>query len=103
MDIPLYRLDSNIWNSAQKEGEMDLSVVPDTKVGVLDKAMRILHTFPTGDTALTPQQIACSTGMPVPTVYRLFQVLSEHGWLMKEGQQYRLGMALLHLGAKVAS
>ena len=82
---------------------MDLSAVPDTKVGVLDKAMRILHTFPGGNVTLTPQQIAKSTGMPLPTVYRLAQVLSEHGWLMKEGQQYRLGMALLRLGAKVAA
>jgi DNA-binding IclR family transcriptional regulator len=82
---------------------MDSSAVPDTKVGVLDKAMRILHTFPGGDIALTPQQIARSTGMPLPTVYRLAQVLSEHGWLMKEGQQYRLGMTLLRMGAKVAA
>ena len=81
---------------------MDLSTVPDTKVGVLDKAMRILYTFPGGNVTLTPQQIAKSTGMSLPTVYRLAQVLSEHGWLMKEGQQYRLGMTLLHLGAKVA-
>jgi DNA-binding IclR family transcriptional regulator len=82
---------------------MDLSAVPDTKVGVLDKAMRILYTFPGGNVALTPQQIAKSTGMPLPTVYRLAQVLSEHGWLMKEGQQYRLGITLLRLGAKVAA
>lgn len=81
---------------------MDSVVVPDTKVGVLDKAMRILHTFPGGDVALTPQQIARSTGMPLPTVYRLAQVLSEHGLLVKEGQQFRLGMTLLLLGAKVA-
>ncbi len=82
---------------------MDLSAVPDTKVGVLDKAMRILYAFPGGDVTLTPQQIARSTGMPLPTVYRLVQVLSEHGWLMKEGQQYRLGMTLLRLGAKMAA
>jgi IclR family acetate operon transcriptional repressor len=81
---------------------MDSLTVPDTKVGVLDKAMRILYTFPGGNVTLTPQQIARSTGMPLPTVYRLVQVLSEHGWLVKEGQQYRLGMTLLRLGAKVA-
>jgi len=81
---------------------MDSPAVPDTKVGVLDKAMRILYTFPDGDVALTPQQIARSTGMPLPTVYRLAQVLSEHSLLMKEGQKFRLGMALLRLGAMVA-
>ncbi|MGH2496309.1 MAG: IclR family transcriptional regulator [Ktedonobacteraceae bacterium] len=81
---------------------MDSTVVRDTKVGVLDKAMRILHAFPRGDVALTPQQIARHTSMSLPTVYRLAQVMSEHGWLMKEGQTYRLGMTLLRLGAMVA-
>lgn len=81
---------------------MDLPAVPDTRVGVLDKAMRILHTFPVGGIGLTPQQIARSTDIPLPTVYRLVQVLNEHGWLMKEGPRYRLGLTLLRLGAKVA-
>jgi IclR family acetate operon transcriptional repressor len=81
---------------------MDSTVVQETKVGVLDKAMRILRAFPGGDVALTPQQIAKNTGMPLPTVYRLAQVMGEHGWLMKEGQQFRLGMTLLRLGAMVA-
>jgi DNA-binding IclR family transcriptional regulator len=81
---------------------MDSTIVRDTKVGVLDKAMRILLAFPGGDVALTPQQIAKYTGMSLPTVYRLAQVLSEHGWLMKEGHQFRLGMTLLRLGAMVA-
>ncbi|HEY0756487.1 MAG TPA: IclR family transcriptional regulator [Ktedonobacteraceae bacterium] len=81
---------------------MDPSTVPDTKVGVLDKAMRILYAFSGGDVSLTPQQIAKKTGIQLPTVYRLAQVLNEHGWLVKKGQQYRLGMTLLRLGAKVA-
>ncbi len=81
---------------------MNVTAVPDTKVGVLDKAMRILYSFPSGDVALTPQHIAKQTGMSLPTVYRLVQVLSEHGLLQKERQQFRLGMALLRLGAMVA-
>jgi len=64
--------------------------------------MRILQTFPGGDVALTPQEIAGSTSMSLPTVYRLAQVMSEHGFLMKEGQRFRLGMTLLRLGAMVA-
>jgi DNA-binding IclR family transcriptional regulator len=81
---------------------MDSTIVQETKVGVLDKAMRILQAFSGGDVALTPQQIAKSTSMSLPTVYRLAQVMGEHGWLMKEGQQFRLGMTLLRLGAMVA-
>ena len=82
---------------------MNSMIVRDTKVGVLDKAMRILSAFPGGAVALTPQQIAKHTGMPLPTVYRLVQVLDEHGWLMKEGQRFRLGIALLRMGAMVAN
>ena len=81
---------------------MDSTLVHDTKVGVLDKAMTILLAFPRGDVALSPQQIAANTDMPLPTVYRLAQALCEHGFLMKEGSRFRLGMTLLRLGAMVA-
>lgn len=81
---------------------MNSTVVRDIKVGVLDKVMRILQAFSDGEVALTPQEIAKRTGMPLPTVYRLAQEMSEHGWLMKEGQRFRLGMTLLRLGAMVA-
>lgn len=81
---------------------MHSTVMREIKVGVLDKAMRILQAFPGGDVALTPQEIAKHTGLPLPTVYRLAQEMSEHGWLMKEGQRFRLGMTLLRLGTMVA-
>ena len=81
---------------------MNSTVVREIKVGVLNKTMRILQAFPRGDVALTPQEIAKHTDLPLPTVYRLAQEMSEHGWLMKEGQRFRLGMTLLRLGAMVA-
>jgi len=81
---------------------MGSTEVQDTKVGVLDKAMSILQAFPGGDVALSPVQLAKHTKMPLPTVYRLAQSLCEHGVLMKEGQNFRLGMTLLRLGAMVA-
>ena len=74
----------------------------DSKVGVLDKAMSILRVFPRGDVTLTPMEIATQTGLPLSTVYRLAQALCTHGLLMKDGQRFRLGMMLLHLGALVA-
>ena len=73
-----------------------------TKVGVLDKAMAILRTFPHGDVALFPLEIAARTDLPLSTVYRLTQALAEHGMLEKDGQRFRLGIALLHLGMLVA-
>lgn len=81
---------------------MDQMDVIDTKVGVLDKAMRLLQVFPNGEVALSPAQLAKYTQMPLPTVYRLAGSLCEHGMLMKEGQNFRLGMTLLRLGAMVA-
>lgn len=73
----------------------------ETKVGVLDKAMAILRTFTRGETTLSPLEIAAHTNLPVPTIYRLAQALSEHGMLEREGQSYRLGLTLMHLGALV--
>ena len=73
-----------------------------TRVGVLDKVMMILHTFTSGSTILSPQEIALHTQLPLPTVYRLTQAMSIHGILEKEGLRFRLGMTLMHLGALVA-
>lgn len=73
-----------------------------TNVGVLDKAVLILRVFSREDTLLLPQEIAQRTHLPLPTVYRLAQALSEHGLLEKDGQHFRLGMTLMHLGALVA-
>ncbi len=73
-----------------------------TDVGVLDKVVLILHTFTQGSTVLSPQEIAAHTHLPLPTVYRLTQAMGEHGMLEKEGQHFRLGVTLMHLGALVA-
>ncbi|GAC1423076.1 MAG: DNA-binding transcriptional regulator KdgR [Ktedonobacteraceae bacterium] len=73
-----------------------------TEVGVLDKIIAILHTFTQGSTVLSPQDISARTRLPLPTVYRLCQAMSEHGMLEKEGQHFRLGITLMHLGALVA-
>ncbi|GAC1393686.1 MAG: DNA-binding transcriptional regulator KdgR [Ktedonobacteraceae bacterium] len=51
---------------------------------------------------MSPQEIAARTLLPLPTVYRLVQAMSEHGMLEKEGQHVRLGITLMHLGALVA-
>src|SRR6266705_7178785 len=81
---------------------MELLEARETRVGVLDKAMTILSVFSRGDLALSPLEIATRTGLPLPTVYRLAQALSEHGLLMKDGPRFRLGMTLLRLGMLVA-
>lgn len=74
----------------------------ETKVGVLDKVMAVLHAFPRGDVRLDPQSVAARTGLSLPTAYRLMQAMREHGLLEKDAEGYRLGIALLHLGGRVA-
>lgn len=81
---------------------MDGVEAPESNVGVLDKVMTILHAFPRGDIALTPQEISAQINLPLPTVYRLAQALCTHGLLIKEGPRFRLGMTLLRFGALVA-
>lgn len=81
---------------------MELMELPTTNVGVLDKTMAILHVFTRETNSLSPMEIAAFTHLPVPTVYRLTQAMSEHGLLVKDGQRFRLGMLLLRLGALVA-
>lgn len=74
-----------------------------TQVGVLDKAMAILYVFEHGDVALHPKEVAARTGFSLPTVYRLLHALEEHGMLeVNDGSRYRLGVALLRLGSRVA-
>lgn len=73
-----------------------------TNVGVLDKAVAILRVFVQGEVSLSPQEIAVRSGLPLPTVYRLAQALSEHGMLEKDENRFRLGLILMHLGALVA-
>ena len=75
---------------------------PHTGVGVLDKAMAVLHAFPQGGLALTPAEIARRADLPLPTVYRLAQALAAHGLLERDGSRYLLGVTLLRLGALVA-
>jgi DNA-binding IclR family transcriptional regulator len=74
----------------------------ETQVGVLDKAMAILQAFPVGNEALSPRDIAGRTAISLPTVYRLARALEDHGLLRKEGERFKLGVALMHLGARAA-
>jgi DNA-binding IclR family transcriptional regulator len=71
-------------------------------VGVLDKVMAILHSFDDGVTRLEPRAVAAVAGMTTPTAYRLMKGMAEHGLLEQDASGYRLGVALLHLGARVA-
>ncbi|MGH3367616.1 MAG: IclR family transcriptional regulator [Nocardioidaceae bacterium] len=71
-------------------------------VGVLDKVMAILQSFDDGITRLDPATLAGDLGLTAPTTYRLMKGMAEHGLLEHDARGYRLGVALLHLGSRVA-
>ena len=81
---------------------MQVTYRVETQVGVLDKTMAILQAFPGGNDALNPRDIAGRTAISLPTVYRLAHALERHGLLRKEGERFKLGVALMHLGARAA-
>jgi DNA-binding IclR family transcriptional regulator len=71
-------------------------------VGVLDKVMAVLSTFPDGSTSLQPPAVADRLDLSPATVYRLMKAMAEHGLLDQDDRGYRLGVTLLHLGARVS-
>ena len=73
-----------------------------TDVGVLDKVMAVLAVFPDGATRLHPPAVARAVGISAATGYRLMKAMAEHGLLDHDEHGYRLGVTLLHLGARVS-
>ena len=71
-------------------------------VGVLDKVMAILQSFTPDVSRVEPRAVAAGLGLSPPTTYRLMKAMAEHGLLEPDGTGYRLGVTLLHLGARVA-
>lgn len=71
-------------------------------VGVLDKVVAILASFSDGASESDPPAVARRVGISAPTAYRLMKAMTEHGLLEQDAQGYRLGVTLLHLGARVA-
>lgn len=71
-------------------------------VGVLDKVMAILQSFSDDVSRIEPRAVADQLDLSPPTVYRLMKAMAEHGLLEPDGGGYRLGVTLLHLGARVA-
>ena len=71
-------------------------------VGVLDKVMAILQSFTDDVSRVEPRALSAELGLSAPTTYRLMKAMAQHGLLEQDGNAYRLGVTLLHLGARVA-
>jgi DNA-binding IclR family transcriptional regulator len=70
-------------------------------VGVLDKAVVVLHAVATAPASLT--ELQARTGLPRATVHRLAAALEHHGLLRRDQTgRYELGLALVSLGRVAA-
>jgi DNA-binding IclR family transcriptional regulator len=70
-------------------------------VGVLDKAIVVLHAVAASPTSLA--QLQARTELPRATVHRLATALEHHGLLRRDGAgRYELGLALVSLGQTAA-
>ena len=68
---------------------------------MLEKSLRILQAFRTGDRKLRLRELAERTGMPKSTVHRLSQTLIENQLLFSDTEGYELGIGLFELGGLV--
>jgi DNA-binding IclR family transcriptional regulator len=77
---------------------MTLPETPETRVGVLDRAMSILGAIERG--ARSHAEVARLTGLARPTAHRLLKSMESHGLVTYVGGQgFRLGPRLLGLAA----
>ena len=73
-----------------------------TGVGVLDKAMVLLHSVAEAPCSLAELQE--STGLPRATAHRLATALEHHGMLRRDGEgRFELGLGLVPLGQTAAA
>ena len=72
-----------------------------TGVGVLDKAMLVMHAVSDAPCGLT--RLQASTGLPRATAHRLASALEAHGLLRRDGEgRFELGHGLVALGQLAA-
>ncbi|WP_435075515.1 IclR family transcriptional regulator [Halorubrum sp. HHNYT27] len=69
-------------------------------VSTLDTALSIVHVIESNG-ALTLSEIATELEISTSTVHRHLNTLRSHGYLVREGTEYRLGMPFLTLGGRV--
>lgn len=73
-----------------------------TGVGVLDKAVLVLHSVATAPCSLA--ELQASTGLPRATAHRLATALEHHGMLRRDGEgRFELGLGLVPLGQTAAA
>lgn len=79
---------------------LDVAANRDT-ANMLEKSLRLLQAYRSGDHKLRLGELAQRTGMPKSTVHRLTCILIENRLLAKDEDGYELGIALFELSSLV--
>lgn len=77
-----------------------MNEVNSARPGVLDRAVRLLAAFESGETALSLAELAARTELPKSSVHRFAATLVRQNLMATDGSgNYRLGLRLWELGA----
>ena len=60
----------------------------------------LLETFD-DDLELTLAELSRRSGLPKSTVHRTVELMVAHGWLQRDGSEYRYGTRMFELGSRV--
>ncbi|ODQ86175.1 IclR family transcriptional regulator [Mycolicibacterium holsaticum] len=64
------------------------------------RALEVLAAFGGSRTVLGVSEVAVRAGVPKSTAHRLLNMMSQHGFVRRKGNRYRLGERLFELGTR---
>jgi DNA-binding IclR family transcriptional regulator len=89
--------------SASRALDSDQSIATDRgQLSSAAKAMMLLDVFHGGPPSLGVTEIARDAGLPKSTAFRLLNVLTDHGFVARNGSRYCLGFRMFELGSHTA-
>lgn len=95
--------EAEVGDVAVEETRLDTRTSHAALITSVGKALRLLGAFrgATMSESLGVSELARRSGLPKSTVFRFLADLEEVGFVEREGNDYRLGMALFELGSRV--
>ena len=71
----------------------------------IDRVLEILETLSTAPLGMSLSDLAATTGLHISTTHRLVNVLTEHGYALKDSSsgKYRLTLRTFEIGSRVSS
>lgn len=71
----------------------------------IDRVLEILETLSTAPLGMSLSDLSAATGLHISTTHRLVNVLTEHGYALKDSSsgKYRLTLRTFEIGSRVSS